>query len=86
MNKKESKDSHIGAYEALVPFLEKHGHPLDKKDLAFVDYIKAYRSKQWIKAFLKYISSIDYSLGLYGLQLHRIMFVIQNKLGIKIFK
>ncbi len=86
MNKKESKDSHIGTYEALIPFLEKHGRPLDKKDLAFIEYIKAYRSKQWGKAFLKYISSIDFSLGFYGLQIHRIMFVLRNKVLKKIIK
>ena len=79
-SKKDSRDSLIGSYEALVPFLEKHEHPLDNKDLAFIDYMKAYRSKQWSKALLKYAFSIDLSLGLYGLQLHRILFVLKNRI------
>lgn len=78
--KKESIDSHIGSYEVLIPFLEGQGHPLDKKDLAFIDYMKAYRQKQWGKAFGKYIASIDMSLGIYGLQLHRIIFVLRNRM------
>ena len=79
-SKKESRESHIGTYDALIPFLKEKGHPLDKKDLAFVDYMKAYRLKQWGKAFCKYIASIDISLGIYGLQLHRIIFVLKNRM------
>ena len=79
LSKKDSRDSHIGSYEALVPFLENQGRPLDKKDLAFIDYMIAYRSRKWGKALIKYLLSIDFSLGVYGLQIHRIVFVLKNR-------
>ena len=80
MSKSESLDSHLGTYDRLVPFLEKHHYVLDKKDMAFIKYMKAYRRKEYTSALWYWIKSIDISLGVYGLGLQRILFVIKNRL------
>lgn len=79
MNKAEHLENIFGGYDMFVEFLSKHGKPLDKKDMAFIEYMKAYRSHDLKRALKYYIKSIDLSLGLKGLNLDRIFFVLRKK-------
>jgi hypothetical protein len=76
----DSKVSHIETYGKLVNFLERHGRPLDSKDLNYVKYMQAYRLKNTKQALKYYLKSIDLSLGWRGLQLRRIFFVYINRI------
>lgn len=80
MSKSESRTSHIESYDKLIAFMESHGWTLDKKDLFYVKYMQAYRSKNKKQALKYYLKSIDLSLGLRGLQLQRIFFVFINRI------
>lgn len=79
MNKKEYKERIVQGYQRKNDFLKQHGVHIDKKDQAFSKFMKAYRTGNKIKALRYYFSSIDLSLGLYGLQLNRVLFVLKKK-------
>ena len=79
MTPEQQKDNTFGGYAYFIDFLKKHNFIIDKRDLAFIEYMKAYRSGD-IKGALKYyIKSIDLSLGLKGLNTERIVSVIRKK-------
>ncbi len=80
MSKAEHIENNEGGYEMFVYFLDKHGRKLDKKDLAFINYMNAYRNNDLKRALFYYIKSIDFSLGFKGLNLDRILFVIKKRL------
>ncbi len=80
MSEEEMKESVVGAYDRYISFLADHGKPLDKKDLAFIEYMEAYRRHDVRNMLRNYFRSIDLSLGLEGLQLRRIAFVLRSKL------
>lgn len=67
-------------YERFVKFVTEQGYVLDSKDLAFIEYMKAFRTGKKIKALVYYFLSIDFSLGISGLQLNRVVFVLKNRL------
>ena len=81
MSKKEQYDNIFSGYQRFTEFVSSHGHPFDEKDMAFIEYMKAYRSKDMLLAIKFYLKSIDLSLGVKGLNLNRISFVIQKKLA-----
>ena len=78
--KKNAADNTIKYYDFYLDFLKKHDYMMDWCDLNYIKYMKAYRSRNYIKAFFYYMFSIDPSLGFEGLQLSRVFFVIKNKL------
>lgn len=80
MSEDEMKENVVGAYERYVDFLAAHGKALDKKDLAFIGYMEAYRRHDVKNMLRNYFRSIDLSLGLEGLQWRRIAFVLRSKL------
>ncbi len=79
MNKKERKDNIDEGFRRFTEFVEQHGRPFDKKDLAFIEYMKAYRAHNMKRALKYYLRSIDLSLGFKGLKLDRIFFVLKKK-------
>ena len=79
MNKEEHMENTLKGYDMFVEFLNKHGRQLDKKDLAFIEYMKAYRTRNMKRALIYYLKSIDFSLGFKGLNLDRILFVLKKK-------
>lgn len=79
MNKEERTTNIVEGYRRFAEFVEQHGCPFDKKDLAFIEYMKAYRSHNKKKAMRYYLKSIDLSLGFKGLNLDRIFFVLKKK-------
>lgn len=79
ISKKEKEERILQGYQRKIDFMAQHGYPLKKKDLAFMEFMKAYRFGNKKKAFRYYFSSIDLSLGLKGMQLDRIMFVLTKK-------
>lgn len=79
MNKKEYEERIVQGYQRKIDFLERHGIQIDKKDQAFSKFMKAYRTGNKKEALRYYFSSIDLSLGLYGFQLDRILFVLKKK-------
>lgn len=79
MNKEEHMENTLKGYDMFVDFLNKHSFQLDKKDLAFIEYMKAYRLHDMKRALQHYIKSIDLSLGIRGLNLDRIFFVLRKK-------
>lgn len=83
MNREEKLDSLFIGYQRLIDFLKEHGHPVTNKELAFIEYLKAYRTHHLRKAVINFIKSIDFSLGFKSLQLSRIFFVFLKKREIK---
>jgi glycosyltransferase involved in cell wall biosynthesis len=79
MNKEEHMENTLKGYDMFVDFLNKHNIQLDKKDLAFIEYMKAYRLHDMKRTLQHYIKSIDLSLGIRGLNLDRIFFVLRKK-------
>lgn len=78
-----SKDRSANVFEGynrFCDFVAEYGKPLDQKDLNFIKYMKAFRSGKKIKMLYYYFKSIDFSLGLAGLQLNRIAFVVKHRL------
>ncbi len=80
MNSKEHKDNTNEGYKRLISFILRHDYKLDKKDIFFIEFVKAYRSGYKLRALKNYIKSIDLSLGLSGLGLNRILFVLKKRL------
>jgi len=80
MNKKEHEENIEAGYNRLIEFVEENGHPLDRKDLAFINFLKVYRTGDKKKMLLYYLKSIDLSLGIRGLGLDRIAYVIKKNL------
>lgn len=74
----EHLENTIGGYDMFLAFLESHGRQLDNKDMAFIKYMKAYRRHDLKRAFYYYVKSIDLSLGIKGLGLDRILFVLKK--------
>lgn len=70
---------HVG-FKKVTEFVASQGHPFDKKDLAYIEYFKAYRLGNIKKALKYYFKSIDLSLGFKGLQLNRIFYVVNKKI------
>ena len=81
MSGKEQHDNTVKGYQRLIDFVAQHGHPFDKKDLAFIEYMKAYRSHDIKQAIKYYLKGIDFTLGLKGLNLGRILYVIQKRIN-----
>lgn len=79
MNKKERHDNIMEGYRRFVEFITAHGYIFDKKDLAFIEFMKAYRSKNKKQALKHYLASIDLSLGMKGLGLDRVLYVLKKK-------
>lgn len=65
-------------YDRMLQNFKDSGIIVDKSDLYYIKYMKAYRMKEWLSAFRFFINSIDPSLGLYGLQIGRIFFVMTH--------
>ncbi len=80
MSHEEHMENTLGGYDYFIEYLAKHGRQLDKKDLAFIDYLKAYRTGDMKKALKYFFKSIDLSLGWRGLGLGRTIYVIKKKL------
>ena len=70
----------FGAFDRYLDFLGSHGVTLDSRDIAFIDYMKAYRGGDVKRMAIKYLQGIDFSLGLEGLQLRRVFFVLFHRL------
>lgn len=81
MNRNETYDNTIKCSDFYLEFLKKHNYEMDRHDLNYIKYMKAYRNKNYFKALFYYLCSIDPSLGFEGLQLNRIFFVIKNKIS-----
>lgn len=79
MNSQEHLENTLGGYDMFLDFLAKHYIFLDKKDRAFIEYMKAYRTHNMKRAIKYYFKSIDLSLGFKGLGLERILFVLKKK-------
>ena len=80
MSKEEHRENIFEGYNRMVNFVSSHGRPFDKKDIAFIEFLKAYSIGHKKRAFRYYFASIDLSLGLKGLGLDRIMFVLKKKI------
>lgn len=78
MNKEEQWQNIVEGYDRLTKFVKAHGHPFDKKDLAFLEFLKSYREGNKIKTLMYYIRSIDLTLGVRGLGLDRVLFVLKK--------
>lgn len=81
----ESVNSAIGIYDHFLAFLHKEGVSIDKKDIAYIKFIKEYRMwsgdrnlNHLFYMISWYIQSIDLSLGIYGLQLQRMAFAVKR--------
>lgn len=79
MNKKVRSDITNEGLRRCVKFIEDHGRKLDQKDLYFIEFIKAYRANEKKKSLYYFFKSIDFSLGVRGLGLDRIVFVFLKK-------
>ena len=79
MNKKERHDNIVEGYRRFVDFVTAHGYTFDKKDLAFIEFMKAYRLRNKKRALKYYLASIDLSLGPKGLGLNRVLYVLKKK-------
>ena len=79
MSKADHIENTIKGYDYFIDFVTNHGYQIDKKDMAYIDYMKAYRNGDKKKALKYYLKSIDLSLGFKGLNLDRIFFVIGKK-------
>ena len=80
MSREQMAESAIGCYSFLLFFLESLGIRLDRKDLAFIEFMTAYkRGKLW-RSVVYYFRSIDFSLGFGGLQFGRMLFSLQYRL------
>lgn len=86
LSKADYKPNISESYDKFIKFVASHGKPLDKKDLAYIEYMKAFRSGKIIKTVGYYIKSFDVTLGVDGLQLNRISFVFKNRILHNIFK
>ena len=80
MSKAEHQENIFEGYNRMVDFVCRHGRSFDKKDLAFIEFMKAYSIGNRQKTFRYYFASIDFSLGFKGLELNRISFVIKKKM------
>ena len=80
MSGQDHLENRVDGYRMYAAFLEKHGHPFDRKDMRFIDFMCAYTTGESLKALKYYLASIDLSLGIRGLGLQRILFVISKKL------
>lgn len=79
MNKAEYQENIFDGYDMFLEFLAKHGRQLDKKDMAFIEFMKAYRLHNVKRALKYYLKSIDLSLGIHGLNLDRVFFVLKKR-------
>ena len=79
MSKIEQRDNIFEGYRRFSEFVAAHGQPFDKKDLAFIEFMKAYRFGDKAQAIKYYFKSIDFSLGFKGLGFDRILFVLKKK-------
>ena len=79
MSEEEHRENIFEGYNRMVDFVSHHGYSIDKKDLAFIEFLKAYSTGHKKMAIRYYFASIDFSLGLKGLGLDRIFFVIKKK-------
>lgn len=79
MSKEEQRENIFEGYQRLTDFVTSHGHPFDKKDLAFISFLKAYRAQNYVQAIKYYLASIDLSLGIRGFSLDRILFVLKKR-------
>jgi len=78
---KDDRRQHLHeGFKKVTEFVASQGHPFDKKDLAYIEYFKAYRQGNIKKALFYYFKSIDLSLGVKGLQLDRIFYVVNKKI------
>lgn len=80
MTQEEHMEDTLGGYDFFIEYLKKHGCQLDKKDMAFIDYMRSYRKGDMKQALKYYLKSIDLSLGWKGLGLDRIAYVIKKRL------
>lgn len=80
MKRDDCMENNFEGYDRFTKFLENHGIVLDQMDLAFIEYMKAYRSGNMLKSMFFYLKSIDFSLGIAGLQLKRIVYVLKNRI------
>lgn len=76
----EEREEHLKVYDHFLAFCSKYDIHIDRLDRNYIEYMKSYR-RGWIsKAFIYYLKSIDISLGLKGLQLKRISFVLRKRI------
>lgn len=80
LNKKEKEERILQGYQRKIDFATQHGYKIENKDLAFLEFMKAYRFGKKMRAIRYYFSSIDPSLGLKGMHLDRILFVLKKGL------
>ena len=80
MSRDEHLENRVDGYKMYAGFLEKHGHPFDRKDLAFIRFMEAYSTGRFRDCVRAYFASLDLSLGWKGLNLDRILFALRKKL------
>ncbi len=80
MSKTEQFENIFEGYMRMIDFVKSHGYVIDKKDIAYIEYIKAYRTHNMKKALKYFLKSLDWSLGLEGTGLARIIFVLKKKI------
>ena len=90
MPSKDKVDSFIRVYDKLLDFCKTKNITVDKKDISYRSFMKAYRYWGLYKRFSDftlmfkwYIKSIDFSLGFYGLQMDRIWFAFNRRISRK---
>ena len=83
---KERINSAILVFDRMLEFLEDRNLRPDSKDIAFMSFMKEYRywgyekgAKHLLLMLKYYLLSIDPSLGLAGLQLNRLLFILRKK-------
>ena len=80
MSRDEHLENRVDGYKMYAAFLEKHGHPFDRKDLAFIRFMEAYSTGRFRDCVRAYFASLDLSLGWKGLNLDRILFALRKRL------
>ena len=80
MSEEQKRQNVIEGYDRLIEFINAHGRSFDKKDLAFIEFIRAHCYGQKVMSLRWWLRSIDLSLGFNGLGLDRIFHSLRKKL------
>ena len=77
---KNELEEHLKVYDNFLDFCNNHSIYIDNSDRNYIEYMKCYRIGNYIKSFIYFLKSIDFSLGWKGLQLERIFFVLHKRI------